>query len=82
VERRADSIKRKLQMVFQNPDSTLNPSHSVGYIVERSLRRLKHLKRGGAKAAPTVAMNLLREISMPMWRLLAASCNYARISKD
>ena len=23
--------KRKLQMVFQNPDSTLNPSHSVGY---------------------------------------------------
>ena len=23
--------RRKLQMVFQNPDSTLNPSHSVGY---------------------------------------------------
>jgi peptide/nickel transport system ATP-binding protein len=29
VEKRPDSLKRKLQMVFQNPDSTLNPSHSV-----------------------------------------------------
>src|SRR5439155_26227645 len=50
VERRPDSIKRKLQMVFQNPDSTLNPSHSIGYIVERSLRRLKGIGRGQARS--------------------------------
>src|SRR6266481_1253599 len=41
IEKRPDGLKRKLQMVFQNPDGTLNPSHSVGYIVERALRRLK-----------------------------------------
>jgi peptide/nickel transport system ATP-binding protein len=52
VERRANAIKRKLQMVFQNPDSTLNPSHSIGYIVERSLRRLKRLGRGEAVKLP------------------------------
>src|SRR5208282_5061805 len=43
VERRAQNVKRKLQMVFQNPDSTLNPSHSVGFAIERSLRQLKNM---------------------------------------
>ncbi len=42
VERRSQNVKRNLQMVFQNPDSTLNPSHSVGYAIQRSLRRLKN----------------------------------------
>jgi peptide/nickel transport system ATP-binding protein len=41
VERRSAAIKRKLQMVFQNPEGTLNPSHSVGYAVARAVRRLK-----------------------------------------
>ncbi len=62
VERRADSIKRKLQMVFQNPDSTLNPSHSIGYIVERSLRRLKHLRRVQARAE---ARKLMETVKLP-----------------
>ena len=43
VEDRTAAVKGKLQMVFQNPDSTLNPSHSVGFTIERSLRRLKHM---------------------------------------
>ncbi|QEX17050.1 ABC transporter ATP-binding protein [Hypericibacter terrae] len=43
VESRSIDVKRSLQMVFQNPDSTLNPSHSIGYAIERSLRRLKRL---------------------------------------
>jgi peptide/nickel transport system ATP-binding protein len=33
-------------MVFQNPDSTLNPSHTVGYAISRALRRLA----GGSRA--------------------------------
>ncbi|PYN12340.1 MAG: ABC transporter ATP-binding protein, partial [Candidatus Rokuibacteriota bacterium] len=33
VDRRGPELKRKLQMVFQNPDSTLNPSHTVGYAI-------------------------------------------------
>src|SRR5262249_6569827 len=35
VERRPVVIKRKLQMVFQNPESTLNPSHSIGHALSR-----------------------------------------------
>ena len=40
VDARSRDVKRKLQMVFQNPDSTLNPSHTVGYAIGRALRRL------------------------------------------
>jgi peptide/nickel transport system ATP-binding protein len=40
VDARSQALKRKLQMVFQNPDSTLNPSHTVGYAISRALRRL------------------------------------------
>ena len=49
VERRSAAIKRKLQMVFQNPESTLNPSHSVGYAVARAVRCLKGLSPGAAR---------------------------------
>jgi peptide/nickel transport system ATP-binding protein len=62
VEKRANAIKRKLQMVFQNPDSTLNPSHSIGYIVERSLRRLKGLRGGKARAE---ARKLMETVKLP-----------------
>jgi peptide/nickel transport system ATP-binding protein len=41
VDARSAALKRKLQMVFQNPDSTLNPSHTVGYAIGRALRRLQ-----------------------------------------
>ena len=40
IHRRGRELKRKLQMVFQNPDSTLNPSHTVGYAIGRALTRL------------------------------------------
>jgi peptide/nickel transport system ATP-binding protein len=41
VDARGRELKRKLQMVFQNPESTLNPSHTVGYAIGRALRRLR-----------------------------------------
>ena len=41
IDRRGRELKRKLQMVFQNPDSTLNPSHTVGYAIGRALRLLR-----------------------------------------
>jgi len=45
LERRAKqrdlSLIRELQMVFQNPDATLNPSYSIGKQIERPLRRFK-----------------------------------------
>ncbi|HKF62965.1 MAG TPA: ABC transporter ATP-binding protein [Dongiaceae bacterium] len=63
VEKRPDSLKRKLQMVFQNPDSTLNPSHSVGYIVERALRRLKGV---GGRQARAEARKLMDTVKLPV----------------
>lgn len=38
VEKRPGEILKELQMIFQNPDSTLNPSCSVGEIIGRPLR--------------------------------------------
>jgi peptide/nickel transport system ATP-binding protein len=49
IDRRPTALKRRLQMVFQNPDSTLNPSHSVGYAIERALRRLKGMSAPEAR---------------------------------
>jgi peptide/nickel transport system ATP-binding protein len=53
VDARSAALKRQLQMVFQNPDSTLNPSHTVGYAIGRALRRLS--RRAPADAAAGVA---------------------------
>ena len=36
---------KELQMIFQNPDSTMNPSFSVGHQVGRPLRRFKTVPR-------------------------------------
>src|SRR5262249_10276830 len=40
VQRRSPDELRRLQMVFQNPDETLNPSYSVGAQIERALKKL------------------------------------------
>jgi peptide/nickel transport system ATP-binding protein len=41
ASRRDMGLIRELQMVFQNPDATMNPSYSVGTQIERPLRRFK-----------------------------------------
>jgi peptide/nickel transport system ATP-binding protein len=40
VERRSAALLRDLQMVFQNPDETLNPSYTVGTQIARAVRKL------------------------------------------
>jgi peptide/nickel transport system ATP-binding protein len=60
VEDRTSVVKGKLQMVFQNPDSTLNPSHSVGFAIERSLRRLKHLTGGRVREQARRLMEIVK----------------------
>src|SRR5690606_8012641 len=62
VEKRGTDIKRKLQMVFQNPDSTLNPSHSVGYAIERSVRRLRNIS---GREAKDLARKLIETVKLP-----------------
>ena len=39
VDDRDLSLIQELQMIFQNPDSTMNPSYTVGQQIERPLRR-------------------------------------------
>ena len=63
VEDRTAIIKRAIQMVFQNPDSTLNPSHSIGYVMERAIRRLRGLS---SRAAEQEAGNLLKTVNLPV----------------
>ncbi|WP_217571453.1 ABC transporter ATP-binding protein [Mesorhizobium sp. GbtcB19] len=49
AERRAQSERRDVQMVFQSPDRTLNPRHRIGRIISRPLRRLAGLGRSDAR---------------------------------
>jgi peptide/nickel transport system ATP-binding protein len=62
VARRDAGLKRRIQMVFQNPDATLNPSHSVGFAIGRAVERLKGL--GGARRDAEVA-RLLELVRLP-----------------
>jgi peptide/nickel transport system ATP-binding protein len=39
VKRRRPDQVAAIQMVFQNPDSTLNPSHTIGWPISRALKR-------------------------------------------
>ena len=41
VARRPEKLIQALQMVFQNPDSTMNPSYTVGQQISRPLARFK-----------------------------------------
>ena len=40
VEKRSDELIGAVQMVFQNPNDTLNPTHTVGRQIARSIRKL------------------------------------------
>jgi len=41
LSKRTQETIRELQMVFQNPDSTMNPSYTVGQQIARPLQRFK-----------------------------------------
>jgi peptide/nickel transport system ATP-binding protein len=41
VKRRPIADVRAIQMIFQSPDSTLNPSHDVRYVLRRAIAKLK-----------------------------------------
>ena len=63
VERRPAALHRSLQMVFQNPEDTLNPSFSVGAQITRTVRKLDPSKRG-ADVRKAVA-ELLELVRLP-----------------
>ena len=61
IERRNASMLRELQMVFQNPDMSLNPRHTVRTILVRPLRLLGGLRRN---EADTAARDLLHAVNL------------------
>ncbi len=61
AKRRSRADQKALQIVFQNPDSALNRSHTVRHLIERSLSRLAGLfghKRAERLAALVSAVRL------------------------
>lgn len=59
-ERSLDWI-REMQMVFQNPDSTLNPSYPVGKQIARPILRFKTVPK---KKVKTEVVRLLRAVKL------------------
>ena len=49
VSSRDSKLIREMQMVFQNPDSTLNPSYSIGKQIARPIRKFKTVAKGRVK---------------------------------
>ena len=60
VSQRDLALIRNLQMVFQNPDSTLNPSFSVGAQIARPLRRFKAVPRDQIRAEVMRLLDMMK----------------------
>lgn len=50
LENRSDDQIKAMQIVFQNPDSALNRSHSIRHLISRALKRLAGLKGAALQA--------------------------------
>jgi len=61
--KRPRSTLRQIQMVFQNPDASLNPTRSVGDAITRPLTLLGGMSRRQARER---AMGLLQSVSLPV----------------
>ena len=60
VSKRDLDLISELQMVFQNPDSTLNPSFTVAAQIARPLRRFKTVPRGEVRGEVIRLLDMMR----------------------
>jgi peptide/nickel transport system ATP-binding protein len=60
VGKRDLNIIKNMQMVFQNPDSTLNPSFSVGYQIGRTLQRFKVVPKDQVRAEVIRLLDMMK----------------------
>ena len=61
VERRAVDLRRRIQIVFQNPDASLNHRHRIGTILGRPLKlffKMPHARRKEVVASLLAAVHL------------------------
>jgi peptide/nickel transport system ATP-binding protein len=62
VSVRDTKLIQEMQMVFQNPDSTLNPSYSVGFQIARPIKRFKTVPKNQVKDE---VIRLLKAVRLP-----------------
>jgi peptide/nickel transport system ATP-binding protein len=62
VSVRDTKLIQEMQMVFQNPDSTLNPSYSVGFQIARPIKRFKTVPKNQVKSE---VIKLLKAVRLP-----------------
>jgi len=62
VSVRDTKLIQEMQMVFQNPDSTLNPSFSIGTQISRPIRRFKTVPKNQVKSE---VIRLLKAVRLP-----------------
>jgi peptide/nickel transport system ATP-binding protein len=60
VSDRDEKLIQELQMVFQNPDSTMNPSYTVGQQIGRPLRRFGTVPSGKMREEVVRLLNAVR----------------------
>lgn len=62
IERRAVDLRRRIQIIFQNPDASLNHRHRIGTILERPLKLFFNMPRAGRREA---VASLLAAVQLP-----------------
>ncbi len=61
IARREMALIQELQMVFQNPDATLNPTYTVGYQIARPIRKFNTVPKDKERAE---VHRLLRSVKL------------------
>ena len=60
ISKRKIDLIREMQMVFQNPDSTLNPCHSIGSQISRPMLRFDTVPKDQVKSEVIKMLKLMR----------------------
>ena len=60
ISKRDNRLIQELQMVFQNPDSTMNPSYTVGQQIGRPMRRFKTVPSGEIRSEVIKLLQAMR----------------------
>ncbi len=60
LDSRSEKLIQELQMVFQNPDSTMNPSYTVGQQIGRPMLRFNTVPKDQVRQEVIKLLNLMR----------------------